>query len=336
MASKLQYWGGATREAEQRWSRGGKGPLLCVLRRGSKGEAASICALRCCLYVLCNGRSSCRGGHSCSFFSPVVVQRELQQFECSSNPLIACVDCGAREPSPKAEVGVLCSFCWHPLQRMFSHRVDDTSLVTGETWLVVAHQTLLLWTKASFLTYWRKAPSPPLANLLIHPSLFLFLCKGNVASSKKRNYMKNTIGTFAAHVSLLAFVSNFKEAFSECRRLSGGRPSLQMHKLERFVHPFGHSCGPNKAVVLSGIALDRVIFVLLLDCFFSIYFIQSLVIYYLPDNSTPIKIYEFVLKPILDYVSVYETSHEPCILQWNLAIAPHNNNKTGHISPFVC
>ena len=69
---------------------------------------------------------------------------------------------------------------------------------------------------------------------------------------------------------------------------------------------------------------------------FSIYFIQSLVIYYLSDNSTPIKIYEFVLKPILDYVSVYEASHEPYILLLNLAIAPHNNNKTDYISPFLC
>lgn len=68
---------------------------------------------------------------------------------------------------------------------------------------------------------------------------------------------------------------------------------------------------------------------------FSIYFIQILVIYYLPDNSTPIKIYEFVLKPILDYASVYDASHESYILQLNLAIAPHNNNKTDHISPFL-
>lgn len=219
---------------------------------------------------------------------------------------------------------------------MFSHTVDDTSLVTGETWLVVAQKTLLLWTKASFLTYWRKAPSLPLANLLIHPSLFLFLCKGNIASSKRTNYVKNTLGTFGAHFSLLTFVNSFREAFSECGRLSGGRPALQTHRLECFVHPFVHSCGPNKAAVLSGVALYHVIFALLLECFFSIYFVQILVIYYLPYNSTPIKIYEFVLKPILDYVSVYETSHEPCILQLNLAIAPHNNNKTGHISPFVC
>lgn len=49
-----------------------------------------------------------------------------------------------------------------------------------------------------------------------------------------------------------------------------------------------------------------------------------------------IKIYEFVLKPILDYVSVYEASHEPYILLLNLAIAPHNNNKTDYISPFLC
>lgn len=148
--------------------------------------------------------------------------------------------------------------------------------------------------------------------------------------------MKNTLGMFTAHVSLLAFVNSFKEAFLEYRRLSGGRPALQRHQLEHFVHPFAHSCGPNKAAVLSGIALYHVIFAVLLECFFSIYFIQSLVIYYLPDNSTPIKIYEFVLKPILDYVSVYEASHEPYILPLNLAIAPHNNNKTGHISPFLC
>lgn len=70
--------------------------------------------------------------------------------------------------------------------------------------------------------------------------------------------------------------------------------------------------------------------------FFSIYFIQSLVIYYLSDNSTPIKIYEFVLKTILDYVCVYEASHEPYILLLNLAVAPHNNNKTDYISPFLC
>lgn len=55
----------------------------------------------------------------------------------------------------------------------------------------------------------------------------------------------------------------------------------------------------------------------------------------MPYNSIPIKIYEFVLKPILDYVSVYEASHESYTLQLNLAIAPHNNNKTGHISPFL-
>lgn len=99
--------------------------------------------------------------------------------------------------------------------------------------------------------------------------------------------------------------------------------------------PFAHSSGLNKAAVLSGIAPYHVIFAVLLECFFSIFFIQILVIYYLPYNSTPIKIYEFVLKPILDYVSVYEASHEPYILQLNLAIAPHNNNKTGHISPFL-
>lgn len=176
----------------------------------------------------------------------------------------------------------------------------------------------------------------PLADLPTHPSLFLLLYKGNVACSKRRNSVKNTLGKFTAHVSLLAFVNSFREAVSEYRRVSGGRPDLQRHRLERFVHPFAHSCGPNKAAVLSGIALYHVIFAVLLECFFSIYFIQSLVIYYLPDNSTPIKIYEFVLKPILDYVSVYEASHEPYILQLNLAITPHNNNKTGHISPFLC
>lgn len=102
------------------------------------------------------------------------------------------------------------------------------------------------------------------------------------------------------------------------------------------MHPFTRSCGPNKAAVLSGVALDHVLFAVLLECFLSMYFIPSLVIYYLPDNSTPIKIYEFVLKPILDYVRVYEASHEPYILQLNLALAPHNNNHPGHISPFLC
>lgn len=96
--------------------------------------------------------------------------------------------------------------------------------------------------------------------------------------------------------------------------------------------PFARS----KAAALSGVALYHILLAVLLECFFSISFIQSLVIYYKPDNSTPIKIYEFVLKPILDYVSVYEASHEPYILQLTLAIAPHNNNKTGHISPFLC
>lgn len=140
---------------------------------------------------------------------------------------------------------------------------------------------------------------------------------------------------FMDHVPLLAFVNHFKEAFSEDRRLSGHRPAPQRQCLECFVYPFAHSSGPNKAAILSGIALYHVIFAVLLECFFSIYFIQILVIYYLPDNSTPIKIYEFVLKPILDYVSVYEASHESYILQLNLAIAPHNNNKTGRISPFL-
>ena len=208
--------------------------------------------------------------------------------------------------------------------------------MTGETRLVAAHKTLLLWTKFSFLTYWRKAPSLPLVNLQIHPSLFLFLYEKTVASSRRRNYVKDTVGTSAAHVPLLAFVTSFKEAFSEYRRLSGYRPALQRHQVERFVHPFTHSCGPNKAAVRSGVALYHVIFGVLLECFFPIYFIRSWVIYYLPDNSTPIKIYEFVLKPILDYVSVYESSHEPYILQLKLAIAPHNNNKMGHISTFLC
>lgn len=148
--------------------------------------------------------------------------------------------------------------------------------------------------------------------------------------------MKNILDTFIAHVSVLAFVNGFKEAFSEYRRLSGGRPVVHRHQIERFVHSFAHSCGTNKAASLSGAALARVICAVLLECCFSIYFMQSLVIYYLPDNSAPIKIYEFVLNPIRDYFSVYEGSHESHILQLNLAIAPHNNNKPGHISPFFC
>lgn len=141
--------------------------------------------------------------------------------------------------------------------------------------------------------------------------------------------MKSRPGTFTAHVSLLLSI---KEASSAYGQLSGGRPALQRHRLARFGRPFARS----KAAALSGVARYHVLFAVLLECFFSIYFIQSLVIYYKPDNSTPIKIYEFVLKPILDYVSVYEASHEPYILQLTLAIAPHNNNKTGHISPFLC
>lgn len=141
-----------------------------------------------------------------------------------------------------------------------------------------------------------------------------------------------------AHVPLLALVNHFKEAFSEDRRLSRGKasPSRSVPGVLR-VPLCSPSSGPSKAAVLSGIALYRVIFAVLLECFFSIYFIQILVIYYLPDNSSPIKIYEFVLKPILDYVSVYEASHESYIIHLNLAIAPHNNNnnKPDHISPVL-
>jgi len=79
MASKLQYRGGVTKEAEQRWSRRGKGPLLCILLCGSQGEAAAICALRCCLYVLCNGKTGCSSDHSGSFFP-----QSLSSVSCSS------------------------------------------------------------------------------------------------------------------------------------------------------------------------------------------------------------------------------------------------------------
>lgn len=85
---------------------------------------------------------------------------------------------------------------------------------------------------------------------------------------KRRNLVKNTLGMFMAHVPLLALVNHFKEAFSEDRRLSGGRPAPQRQFLECFVCPFAHSSGPNKAAVLSGIALYHVIFAVLLECFF--------------------------------------------------------------------
>lgn len=134
---------------------------------------------------------------------------------------------------------------------------------------------------------------------------------------------------FMAHVPLLALGNHFKEAFSEDRRLSGGRPAPQRQCLECFVCPFAHP-----ALIPTKLQ-SSVPFAVLLECFFSIYFIQILVIYYLPDNSSPIKIYEFVLNPIFDYVSVYESSHESYIIQLNLAIALHNNNKTGHISLFL-
>lgn len=102
MANGQQCRGVVTKEAEQLRSGGGKGPLPCILLSGSQGEAAAICAHKCCFYLLCNGRAGCCGGHS-GCFSTVVIQCELQQFESSSKPLSACVDCGAGEPATKAE-----------------------------------------------------------------------------------------------------------------------------------------------------------------------------------------------------------------------------------------
>lgn len=85
---------------------------------------------------------------------------------------------------------------------------------------------------------------------------------------KRRNLVKNTPSMFMAHVSLLALVNHFKEDFSEDRRFSGGRPAPQRQLLGCLVCPFAHSSGPNKAAVLSGIALYHVIFAVLLECFF--------------------------------------------------------------------
>lgn len=79
---------------------------------------------------------------------------------------------------------------------------------------------------------------------------------------------------FVAHVPLLDLVNHFKEAFSEDRSLSGGRPATQRQCLECFVYPFAHSSDLNKAAVFSGIALYHVIFAVLLKCFFPVYFIQ--------------------------------------------------------------
>lgn len=118
-ASTLQYLGGVTREAEQSWSREGKGPLPCILLCESQEEAAAICTLRCFLYVICNVKlAGCCRGHSDFFFPLVVIQRELPLFESSSSPLIACVDCGAREPLLKLRDD-LCSFCCQLLQGVF-------------------------------------------------------------------------------------------------------------------------------------------------------------------------------------------------------------------------
>lgn len=187
MASKLQYRGGVTKEAEQRWSRGGKGPLLCILLCGSQGEAAAICALRCCHYVLCNGKTGCRSGHS-GFFFP----QSLSSVSCSGLNLppthslhVLTAEIESLILKLRSRWSVL--FLLTSFTRDVSRMVDDTSLVTGKTWLVAARGTLLLWTRSSFLTYWRKARSLPLANLPIHPSLFVFLYKGNVASHKRRN-----------------------------------------------------------------------------------------------------------------------------------------------------
>lgn len=89
---------GVMGEAEQRWSRGRKGPLACILVCESQGEAAAICALRCFLYVLCNGKT----GGSGSLY-PCCFQQEMQHLGSSASSLIACAECGAREPVPKAE-----------------------------------------------------------------------------------------------------------------------------------------------------------------------------------------------------------------------------------------
>lgn len=60
-ASTLQHWGGVSRQAEQPWSREGKGPLPCILLYESQEEAAAICTPRCFLYVIHNVKLAAAG-----------------------------------------------------------------------------------------------------------------------------------------------------------------------------------------------------------------------------------------------------------------------------------
>lgn len=102
---------------------------------------------------------------------------------------------------------------------------------------------------------------------------------------------------------------------------------FQTYFLERVSHSLTHSDGPSKVSALHGIALYHVTFAVLLECFFRYTLSRAWSYIILPDNSTPIKIYEFVLKAILDYVSVYEASHEHYILYLNLTVVPRSSNK---------
>lgn len=118
-ASTLQYRGGVSREAEQPWSREGKGPLPCILLHESQEEATAICTPRCFLYVIWNVKLAAVGVIQAFFSFPVVIQHGLPLFESSFSPHISCVDCGAREPLLKLRVRYLCSFGCHFLQEVF-------------------------------------------------------------------------------------------------------------------------------------------------------------------------------------------------------------------------
>lgn len=136
-ASTLQCRGGVSREAEQPWSRGGKGPLPCILLCESQEEAAAIRTPRCFLYVICNVKLAAarviQARGFVFFFLPVVIQRGLPLFESSSSPLIAYVDCGGREPVLKLRVRWSVLLLLPSFARGVPHTLCDALLMTGET-----------------------------------------------------------------------------------------------------------------------------------------------------------------------------------------------------------
>lgn len=140
-ANTLQYQGGVTKEAEQQWSRKGKGPLPCILLCESQEEAAAICTPRCFLYVICNVKLAAAGVIQ-AFFPPVVIQRELPLFESSS----ACSwqHSGAREALLKLRVRWSVLLLLLSFTRAVPCTACDALLVAGETQLIAAHKTLLL------------------------------------------------------------------------------------------------------------------------------------------------------------------------------------------------